>query len=203
MPLNQILIRSLSGYAFVLPGLAVYFVFLARSGRRQTAAHTMAAFVFCYYLIGILTTTGIREFHAFAPRLSLVPFVGMFRGPDTAFNLLLFFPFGLFLPLLYRRFGRLLPVAAAGFVGSLSIELLQLFGMGTTDINDLITNTAGACLGFLVQAGLSRFLPADWRRALQPAGVSDLAELLFFSLYCLLIMVTVQPLTISRLFGLG
>lgn len=203
MPLNQILIRSLSGYAFVLPGLAVYFVFLARSGRRQTAAHTAAAFVFCYYLIGILTTTGIREFHAFAPRLSLVPFVGMFRGPDTAFNLLLFFPLGLFLPLLYRRFGRLLPVTAAGFVGSLSIELLQLFGMGTTDINDLITNTAGACLGFLVQAGLSRFLPAGWRRALQPAGVSDLAELLFFSLYCLLIMVTVQPMTISRLFGLG
>lgn len=203
MPLNQILIRSLSGYAFVLSGLAVYFVFLARSGRRQTAAHTAAAFVFCYYLIGILTTTGIREFHAFAPRLSLVPFVGMFRGPDTAFNLLLFFPLGLFLPLLYRRFDRLLPVAAAGFVGSLSIELLQLFGMGTTDINDLITNTAGACLGFLVQAGLSRFLPAGWRRALRPAGASDLAELLFFSLYCLLIMVTVQPLTISRLFGLG
>ena len=29
----------------------------------------------------------------------------------------------------------------------MSIEIIQMFGMGITDINDLITNTGGACFG--------------------------------------------------------
>lgn len=35
----------------------------------------------------------------------------------------------------------------------LPIELTQMFGLGITDVNDLMTTTAGACLGlFLYRA---------------------------------------------------
>jgi glycopeptide antibiotics resistance protein len=36
-----------------------------------------------------------------------------------------------------------------GFLFSLAVEIVQMFSGGHSDINDLMTNTAGACIGFL------------------------------------------------------
>ena len=49
-------------------------------------------------------------------------------------------------------------VALTGFLFSLAVEIVQMFGWGSSDINDLMTNTAGACIGFLVYCLLSRIL---------------------------------------------
>ena len=146
MPLTDILIRSICGYLFILPGAALYFLHLKRAGKRQQLLHIAAVFVFCYYLIGVLTMTGIGRLKAFAPRVVLIPFRDMVSGPiDTVLNIILFVPLGFFLPLLYRKYSRLGSIASIGFLFSLSIEIVQMFGRGATDINDLITNTAGAC----------------------------------------------------------
>ena len=149
MPIQQIIIRSLSGYLFVIPMLIFYWIALFRSGNKQSLLRIVAILAFGYYLIGVLTVTGIHELKAFSPRLVLVPFLDMIRGPmDTVLNIILFLPFGFFLPLLYRKYNRAIQVVFAGFLLSLSIEVLQMFGMGTTDINDLITNTIGLSISF-------------------------------------------------------
>ena len=195
MPFDQIVIRSLSGYLFFAPGLAVYCLVLARMGKRQPRLHTLTLFVFGYYLIGV--------FEAFAPRLALVPFVDMVRGPvDTALNVVLFVPLGVFVPLLYGRFRCIGRTAAAGALLSLTVEVVQLFGMGATDINDLLTNTAGTLLGYGLFALLARCSGRTGLRAFRAAG-ADAAELLLLTGYALLVMVTVQPVFIRTLFGLG
>lgn len=204
MPLTDILIRSTCGYLFILPGAALYFLHLKRAGKRQQPLHIAAVFVFCYYLIGVLTMTGIGRLKAFAPRVVLIPFRNMVSGPiDTVLNIILFVPLGFFLPLLYRKYSRLGSIASIGFLFSLSIEIVQMFGRGATDINDLITNTAGACLGYFLFRPLSGLLQKEPYRGVRSHGIKDGAEVLFLILCFFVIMVTIQPLVISRLFRLG
>lgn len=204
MPVQQIIIRSLSGYLFVIPMLIFYWIALFRSGNKQSLLRIVAILAFGYYLIGVLTVTGIHELKAFSPRLVLVPFLDMIRGPmDTVFNIILFLPFGFFLPLLYRKYNRAIQVVFAGFLLSLSIEVLQMFGMGTTDINDLITNTIGAFLGYGIYTMLSNITPQGVCGRFYAAADHEQKELLLLVVYSFAIMVTVQPVVVSRLFGLG
>ncbi|MFS0873778.1 VanZ family protein [Paenibacillus xylanilyticus] len=76
--------------------------------------------------------------------------------PSFALNILLFLPLGFMLPILSPLVTSMREAARAGLILSLLIEMLQLLirvtlGNGrSTDINDLIANTAGSLLGFLI-----------------------------------------------------
>ena len=83
-------------------------------------------------------------------------------------------------------------VALTGFLFSLAVEIVQMFGWGSSDINDLMTNTAGACIGFLVYCLLSRILPANLKKHLQSSRVNAVAEVLLFAICTFAIMVTAQ-----------
>jgi len=204
MSITDILIRSISGYIFVILGVLVYFWSLKKSGRKQTTIHIAAAFVFCYYLIGVLTMTGIGKLKPFSPNIVLIPFLDMISGPiDTILNIILFLPLGLFLPLLYKKYDRISSVALTGFLFSLSIEIVQMFGRGSTDINDLITNTIGAGLGYFIYKLLSKLARKNVYEKFQSNKINAEMEVLFFIAYSFLIMVTIQPCVISSLFGLG
>lgn len=204
MTIKDIVIRSLSGYIFVVPGILAYFWYLKKAGKKQSLLHIAAAFVFCYYIIGVLTMTSIGKLRAFSPRLVLIPFLDMISGPvDTILNVILFLPLGVFLPLLYKKYKGIGSVALTGFSFSLSIELIQMFGRGTTDINDLITNTVGASLGYLVYKLLFKRMKKSLNEKLQASKIHDGMEVLLFAAYSLVIMVTIQPLMISSLFRLG
>lgn len=141
LSISDILIRSISGYVFIVPVLLLYFLYLKKSGRKQSFLHITAVFVFCYYLFGILTVAGIgyTSTMSFSPKISLIPFLGMITGPiDTILNLILFVPLGVFLPFLYKRYHHIKTVTLTGFLFSLSVEIVQMFGWGSSDINDLI-----------------------------------------------------------------
>lgn len=203
MDIIQILQRSLSGYVLTMPAAALYFFLLKKRKKPQPHAHIAATFIFLYYLVGVFTMTGIGRLKPFSPRLVLVPFRDMISGPvDTALNVLLFVPLGFFLPVMYKSINRLSKVAAFGFLFSLLIELVQMFGRGATDLNDLITNTVGACLGF----GIYKIIVKISNRQFDifmASKINDLAEISFFATLSLIIMITVQPIVIHTLFGLG
>lgn len=198
----QLLTQHLvSGYIPVIPALLVYFFVLNMSGKRQTSAHIIMSYVFCFYLIGILTMTGIWWIRPFSPRIVWVPFVDMIRGPvDTVLNVFLFIPLGFFLPLLYKWYDRIGKVALTGFLLSLSVECAQMFGCGSTDINDLITNTVGACIGYYIFKLLSKGIRDEWRDALQAVKIHDYYEVLVFYIYSLLTMAVVQQVIFHKLF---
>ena len=42
MPITDVLIRSLSGYIFVIPGILLYFLYLRKSGKKQTPLHIVS-----------------------------------------------------------------------------------------------------------------------------------------------------------------
>lgn len=206
IPISDILIRSISGYVFMVPVFVLYFLWLKKLGRTQSFLHTAAVFVFGYYLFGLLTVTGIgfTSTMTFRPNISWTPFIGMITGPiDTILNIILFVPLGFFLPLLYKKYHHMKTVALTGFLFSLAVEIVQMFGWGSTDINDLITNTVGVCLGYLVYYLLSKVLPNNLRKQFQSENVNDMVEVPLFAIYTFIIMVTVQPWVIHSLLNIG
>jgi len=69
-------------------------------------------------------------------------------------NFVMLFPLGVYLPLLYRKlrkFSGFFAVLLISFLASVAIEVLQLAtNYRSTDIDDVILNTMGAGLGFLI-----------------------------------------------------
>lgn len=205
LPISDILIRSVSGYVLIVPVLILYFLYLKTSGRKQNTLHITAVFLFCYYLFGILTVTGIgyTSTVSFRPRISLIPFLDMLNGPiDTMLNVVLFVPLGFFLPLLYKKYHHIKTVVLTGFLFSLSVEIVQMFDWGSTDINDLITNTVGACLGYFAYSLLSKALPDNLRKQLQSNSTNDILEVILLAIYTFTVMVTVQPWVIHSLLNI-
>lgn len=143
---------------------------------KTTALYTL----FSVYLAGVYAVVGLPNvsYIRFDPNISIVPFAPMLYDLSGTFlNILLFLPFGLFLPLLWQRMHSFRWVALWGFGLSLAIELLQIFTLRATDINDLITNTAGTLLGCL----LGRFLRKRFSSLLCRNHYSDLPLLLLCS----------------------
>ena len=70
-------------------------------------------------------------------------------------NMLLLFPFGLLLPILWRKFNNIRNTLLYSFLFSLAVEVIQLLSyyvgnMGRSfDIDDIILNTFGAWIGYI------------------------------------------------------
>lgn len=65
-------------------------------------------------------------------------------------NIGMFVPTGIILPILYKGVDRLWKAVGIGFAMSFIIEVTQLlFYERTSDVDDLILNTAGAAIGYL------------------------------------------------------
>lgn len=70
-------------------------------------------------------------------------------------NIILFMPFGFFIPLLWRI--SAIKAVIIGFLASLFIETCQLFLARGTDVDDLILNTFGALLGAILFKIIQRY----------------------------------------------
>ncbi|PAE40535.1 VanZ family protein [Bacillus sp. 7884-1] len=85
--------------------------------------------------------------------------------PSFVLNVIMLIPFGMYLPLLNGKVDSAKKAAKYGYFLSLSIEVLQLIievtlGSGRiADINDIIANTLGAAVGFLIIKKLVKIKP--------------------------------------------
>ena len=85
----------------------------------------------------------------FDPVLNFIPFSSGIEI-STILNIIFFMPFGFLLPTLWNKFRKFIPTVFAGFIFSLIIEVGQLFTIRATDVDDLIMNTLGTILGFIL-----------------------------------------------------
>ena len=120
--------------------------------------------VFFRYHRGFISELSLWEYARF--QMNLIPFKtiagyskAIFDGsmnldiPVTNLlgNLLMCFPWGIYLPLLCEKMKHWKKYLAVTIVFLLGIELVQFFTRrGSFDIDDLILNLAGAMLGFLM-----------------------------------------------------
>ena len=70
---------------------------------------------------------------------------------NLAGNVVVFIPFGMFLPFIWKRFRNFADTFLAGFLFSLGIEIFQLFSaFGAFDVDDILLNVAGVIGGYVV-----------------------------------------------------
>lgn len=139
-------------YAFVLSGR------WRRRGRARLLVNTLMylylSLVLYFTLMPVIVSIPSVLDHPYKP-MNLVPFIDVSarRGDffrQVVLNMVMTAPFGFLFPLTRDRpagFGR---TVSACFLMSLGIELLQPFFDRTADITDLITNTAGGALGYVL-----------------------------------------------------
>ena len=85
-------------------------------------------------------------------------------------NIIGFIPLGIFLPLLFSFLGRFARLTITVFLVSLLFETTQLVaGIGVFDVDDLILNTAGGMLGYILYA-ITRWLVNLQRPKVAAAG---------------------------------
>lgn len=195
--IKYLLSRALSGYVYMVPVLVGYFLLLSLFRRKQKPLHILAGFVFSFYLFLVIAATGIGNTIAssFSPEIILIPFRDMFVAPrHFILNIAAFVPFGIFLPLLYKRHSNIKTISVVGFLFSLCIELMQMFGWGVTEIDDIIANTFGVFLGYCFYCLINKRMHKDFGEQFQAVNINDTVELLILSTCAFLIMALVQPM---------
>lgn len=141
----------------ILIGVPVYIIILVLlylfKVRRNISWKCIFEMIFCIYVITLLKTTGIFTLTYNLDgryNYNLIPFVGSSIVP-VLLNFVLFIPYGLLLPLIFRSCkGNWKKVVIICGLSSLTIELLQLFGGRYAEIDDFLFNTFGAFSGYII-----------------------------------------------------
>lgn len=134
--------------------------------KQRSFSKTAAVMILSFYLMGVFSVAGLPTVASWHIDFdfNLIPLIDIATSPldyirNTILNIIMFAPFGFLLPMLWKEYRSLRKVALAGFLLSLFIEILQIFTFRLTDVDDLITNTAGTVIGYCVSKGLSFQLP--------------------------------------------
>ena len=159
--------------AIVVPCWMAFRLYRRRtSGHHLSLGREILLLIFVVYLVGLVTATltpnrssrllaegrggielrpNLATLTCFAAILPRGSSVGPFCEYNARANFALFFPLGILIPLIWRRlrFRRGIQIAIAL---SLSIEVVQYLSSAwgsyrAADVNDVILNVAGACLG--------------------------------------------------------
>lgn len=142
------LIEIVAAAVFIIPIWCIYNKLLFRSWKI-----TILYIIFGFYLTAVLALVGFPNIISLKVELTvnIIPFIYMINDFSNAcLNVLLFVPFGFFLPVLWKEFRNAKKVFIAGFAMTSFIEIAQIFTGRATDIDDIITNIAGTLVGYLI-----------------------------------------------------
>ena len=192
------LVEKLIGAGVTLPGV---LLFLYYTDRNRFKKKWFWAVLFVVYMNVMFCVVGIpsAQFVRWDPEINWIPFrdfssaniVGM------SLNILMFIPFGAFLPIYFGRFWKMSTTVLAGAFMSFTIEVLQLFTFRLTDIDDLIMNTLGTLLGY----GIGAIIVHKQKERLVDHDVMKLIAIIGI---CMLVVVFVnEPLVMAVLANSG
>ena len=150
------LMEVMAAAVFIIPLWMLYHKICFHSWKR-----TMIYMVFAFYMTAVLALVGFPNITLLKIEVTVnvIPFIYMI--PDFAnacLNVLLFIPFGFFLPILWEKFRNVKRTIVAGLLTTLFIEISQLFTGRATDIDDVITNFLGGLIGYILFLAFNKLL---------------------------------------------
>ena len=152
--------------SYLWPGIIVcisYLIIVMFAIRRKKEKiswnHLILLFTLAIYLTIIFSVT-VSPVYGFSfkilkfDKVNLIPFQvikTIYSNPLNFFgNIIMFIPFGCLLVLLSKKYQKIYVTILAGANLSSQIEVLQLFGSRSTDIDDIILNTFGTICGYCI-----------------------------------------------------
>ena len=152
----------------LLTFVGIIIVILVNTHRKDTkmlSVYNIGLIIFSISIVIVFSLTGISPTSGLhtdirIDEINLVPFASIavtLKGMEPVYilinilgNILMFAPLGFLIPLLFPNYRSFKKTVLVGFLTSLLIECTQLFLIRGTDIDDLLLNTLGAMLGYLV-----------------------------------------------------
>ena len=172
--MEQFLMLGYEMITVMIPAAAALALWLYRTKeeKRSDTKHLISCLIFSCYLFLLLHVTGAGTFYDTSRYGINLKMINLLPFSDTdidiigyLLNVVLFLPLGFMLPSMWTEFRTCKAVMLAGGAMSLVVELSQLINNRATDVDDLIMNTFGAILGFLVykyiHEMLKREIPAE------------------------------------------
>jgi glycopeptide antibiotics resistance protein len=167
-------VAGLRGKASLAFGVCIMFALMIVGVYKKKQETFLQAFIqssFLVYVFMVLTLTGyfllFREVAAHGwwqkvlhrvhtkERINLQPFL-MFKqfqigSYQVIGNLVMLLPLGIYIPLLFPKLSGFFRVFIICLLVSISIELMQLItSVRSTDVDDVILNTSGAVIGYII-----------------------------------------------------
>ena len=176
-------------FCILLPCMLYVLIQTKGFHRRTNFIHMIWVFIFLYYVYLVLETTGIGTIWEIGlyPGMKLQEEINLIPFRDgislsMILNVVMFMPLGFLLPLLWKEYQSLVRTAIIGFCFSCGIEFCQPFNRRVSDVDDLLMNTLGAILGWLIWIVFSRITHLKYGRRNQGFGGKEGAVYLALSL---------------------
>lgn len=176
-------------FCILLPCMLYVLIQTQGFHQRTNFIHMIWVFIFLYYVYLVLETTGIGTIWEIGlyPGMKLQEEINLIPFRDgislsMILNVVMFMPLGFLLPLLWKEYQSLVRTAIIGFCFSCGIEFCQLFNRRVSDVDDLLMNTLGAILGWLIWIVFSRITHLKYGRRNQGFGGKEGAVYLALSL---------------------
>ena len=176
-------------FCILLPCMLYVLIQTKGFHRRTNFIHMIWVFIFLYYVYLVLETTGIGTIWEIGlyPGMKLQEEINLIPFRDgislsMILNVVMFMPLGFLLPLLWKEYQSLVRTAIIGFCFSCGIEFCQLFNRRVSGGDDLLMNTPGAILGWLIWIVFSRITHLKYGRRNQGFGGKEGAVYLALSL---------------------
>lgn len=176
-------------FCILLPCMLYVLIQTKGFHRRTNFIHMIWVFIFLYYVYLVLETTGIGTIWEIGlyPGMKLQEEINLIPFRDgislsMILNVVMFMPLGFLLPLLWKEYQSLVRTAIIGFCFSCGIEFCQFFNRRVSDVDDLLMNTLGAILGWLIWIVFSRITHLKYGRRNQGFGEKEGAVYLALSL---------------------
>lgn len=149
------------GYEFLtgfVPFIMAFLIFNnmnKRKGILTSRIHCGITIAFAIYIISVFYFTGtgtlydiLRYHFEVGEKINFIPFSNEIDIVGYLQNILLFIPFGILIPFLWKKYDKVVHIFLSGFLFSMFIEVTQLLNNRSTDIDDLILNTIGGLIGY-------------------------------------------------------
>lgn len=145
--------------------LPIMFVLHYSVFGRHNFKKTIFIFIYAAYLSAVFTAVGIPTINTLVvnAEFNWIPVIDIINSPteyikNTVLNIILFVPLGFLLPAIWSKYRPFKITFFTGLGLSFIIEILQIFSYRLTDVDDLLTNTAGTIIGHYLSSVFSEKL---------------------------------------------
>lgn len=147
-------------YQLLIFVFSLAIVYLTLNKNIENKNHFLKVLLFSFYVFTLLSLTEIGTIYNLIGGvqieqdfINLIPFRDMRMRITmilSLLNILVFVPLGFLLPIVWPKSDNFKSAFLIGFSLSFLIETAQMLNFRRTDIDDLIFNTLGAILGYLI-----------------------------------------------------
>lgn len=178
----QSFLQSMVAYCLILSPLYILFRFMKMRKLPKCTIRETSMFLFFLYCVSIFSQTIIPKFTMmdrnieiyfertyvssnFVPFETISLYVNQLQGPlaeiafyNLAGNIILFVPFGVFIPFLWHKMKGPFKMLIVALTIPLFIEGTQYFIGRSVDVDDVILNTAAIYIGYICYAAIAKFM---------------------------------------------